>query len=378
MSDLQISLIVLGVLAIVALLGLNWWQDRRVRNKMQQTFSQTREDALLPGSEASAAPAPVSKKAAAAAKKPVAPAPTERREPAWQSEQDEDDDAPAMRREPAVGAAPDVPVGDQADPAVEALIDLVFERPVPGRELLPLVRELDRVGQKPLRVFLRTVDGEQYLKLRLDRDYAFVQIAVLLANRSGALSAAEWAQAWSRAERIAEQLDARIEGPDPAHVAEHARQLDQLCATLDTSVGLTLVPQRPQPWRVAEVLAHAHDAGFVEGTDPDRLEWRDDDGATRFVLIHPASEARGGAVAGRVSLLLDVPRSATSDTAFADMAQVARRLADVLEAGVVDDNGQPLASGSEEAVDAHLRRLYGQLAENGLRAGSARALRVFA
>jgi len=377
MSDLQIGLIVLGVALIVVVLGLNWWQDRRVRNKMQATFSPAQEDPLL----GDAAPEPVVKT------KPVkkaAPVPTERVEPAWQSAVADDaapdaDDDGVFRREPAVGAAT-LPRGDvdQPDTAVEALIDLGFARPVPGRDLLPLVRELDRVGQKPLRVFLRTVDGDQFLKLRLDRDYVSLQIAVLLANRSGALTASEWAQAWSRAERIAEQLDASIEGPDPAHVAEHARQLDELCAALDTSVGLTLVPQRPQPWRVAEVLAQAHDAGFVEGTDPDRLEWRDDQGAVRFVLVHPASEARGGAVAGRVSLLLDVPRHAASDTAFADMAHVARQLADVLEAGVVDDNGQPLADGSEGAVDAHLRRLYGQLAENGLKAGSPRAVRVFA
>lgn len=377
MSDLQIGLIVLGVVLIAVVLSLNWWQDRRVRRKMQATFSPASEDPLL----GEAAPEPTAK--AKPAKK-VAPAPAERVEPAWQDgvaaePAGASDDEDVFRREPAVGA----PVGarsdaEQPDAAVEALIDLNFPRPVPGRDLLPLVRELDRVGQKPLRVFLRTVDGDQYLKLRLDRDYASMQIAVLLANRSGALTAGEWAQAWSRAERIAEQLDASIEGPDPAHVAEHARQLDELCAALDTSVGLTLVPQRPQPWRVAELLAHAHDAGFVEGSDPDRLEWRDADGAVRFVLIHPASEARGGAVAGRVSLLLDVPRNAASDTAFADMAQAARRLAVVLEAGVVDDNGQPLADGSEGAVDTHLRRLYSQLAENGLRAGSPRALRVFA
>lgn len=373
MSDLQIGLVVLGVALIAVVLGLNWWQDRRVRRKMQATFSPASEDPLL--GEAAVPGEPVVK-----APKKVAPPPVERREPAWQDEPTPaaSEDPILERREPAVGAGVSGSDSEQPDTAVEATIDLTFGRPVPGRDLLPLVRELDRVGQKPLRVFLRTVDGDQYLKLRLDRDYASMQIAVLLANRSGALTASEWAQAWSRAERIADQLDARIEGPDPAHVAEHARQLDELCAALDTSVGLTLVPQRPQPWRVNEVLEHAYDAGFVEGNDPDRLEWRDDDGSLRFVLMHPASESGGGALAGRVSLLLDVPRHAANDTAFADMAQAARRLAEVLEAGVVDDNGQPLAEGSEGAVDVHLRRLYAQLADNGLRAGSPRAARVFA
>lgn len=38
MSDLQIGLIVLGVLLILLVLGFNWWQDRRVRRRMQEHF----------------------------------------------------------------------------------------------------------------------------------------------------------------------------------------------------------------------------------------------------------------------------------------------------------------------------------------------------
>lgn len=44
MSDLQIGLIALGVLLILLVLGFNWWQDRRVRRRMQAHFPSTEQD----------------------------------------------------------------------------------------------------------------------------------------------------------------------------------------------------------------------------------------------------------------------------------------------------------------------------------------------
>ncbi|MGH8815309.1 MAG: cell division protein ZipA C-terminal FtsZ-binding domain-containing protein, partial [Achromobacter pestifer] len=52
MSDLQIGLIALGVLLILLVLGFNWWQDRRVRRKMQSHFPTSEQDPLLGGAAA--------------------------------------------------------------------------------------------------------------------------------------------------------------------------------------------------------------------------------------------------------------------------------------------------------------------------------------
>ena len=413
MSDLQIGLIALGVVMIGVVLGLNWWQDRRVRRKMQENFPPSREDPLLGSQQPAETPtnglfARMRSEKKARDKKarsekarsetvrnePVVRSEsieTERREPAWDGADDEPVFAAAtadampgapLRHEPVgqvrdPGSRMDDP--DEPDEACEAVIDVVFPQPVSGRDLLPHVRDIRHVGEKPMRAFFRTTDNVHFSSLRLNETYASMQIAVLMANRSGALSATEWAQAWACAQRVADQFDAEIEGPDPKEVSNRARQLDEICAALDTSVGLTLVPQSPQPWRIPEVLSAARKVGFTENAEGNRLEWLDDEGAVRFTLVHPAAEANAsGAVVGRLSMLLDVPRSPASNSGFADMADVARQLAGILDAGVVDDNGLPLAQGSEGAVDTQLARLYVQLAQSGLPAGSERALRVFA
>ena len=392
MSELQIGLIALGVLMIGVVLGLNWWQDRRVRRKMQENFPPSREDPLLGGQQKTEPGKSAFARKSRIEKVRSEPVEVERREPAWDGSVDEPvfaaasdtDTAPvgAMRHEPVArvrDTASRVDDPDEPDEACEAVIDVVFTQPVSGRDLLPLARDIRQVGEKPMRTFFRTTDNMHFSSLRLNETYASMQIAVLMANRSGALSVTEWAQAWACAQRVADQLDAEIEGPDPKDVSNRARQLDEICAALDTSVGLTLVPQSPQPWRIPEVLSAARKAGFTENAEGDRLEWLDENGAVRFTLVHPAAEANAsGAVVGRLSLLLDVPRSPASSTGFADMAQVARELATTLDAGVVDDNGLPLAQGSEGAVDTQLARLYVQLAQSGLPAGSDRALRVFA
>ncbi len=47
MSDLQIVLIVIGVLIIAAVLILNWWQERRFHQQVESNFTQLKSDALL-------------------------------------------------------------------------------------------------------------------------------------------------------------------------------------------------------------------------------------------------------------------------------------------------------------------------------------------
>lgn len=376
MSDLQVALIVLGVVLIGLVLGLNWWQDRRVRQRMQEDFAPHAEDPLIPG------------QAGRGGRKPEAAEPL-RREPALGAARTGPERAepvlgnPEPRLEPAASAlAPTGQEGDdieEPDPACEAVIDLVFPHPVPAESLLPLVRDIHQAGQKSIRVFYRTSGGVHCARLRLGVSYASMQLAVLLANRSGPLSPTEWAQAWAKAQQVADQFDAEVEGPDPREIAQHAKQLDAVCASLDTSVGLTLVARGPQPWRLAEVQAHALELGFSDQGAEHRLEWLDRSGAVCFsLMVEPRDNRRQPDTTTQLTLLLDVPRSSAGmQTPFADMAAVARELAQNLDADVVDDNGEPLQEGSEPAVDKQLRELYHSLHQHNLTAGSPRALRVF-
>jgi hypothetical protein len=383
MSDLQIGLIALGALAILIILGINWWQDRRARTQMQARFPVGEHDALLKD----AAPAPFTEiqrrepnfgaeKAAAAAA--AAPGKPERTEPMVASGLEEDLNAAVLPVEEP--PAPEVVQhdADEPDPACEAVIDVVFNEPVAGDELAPFTLGLRHAGHKPLRVFAETAGGSHHASIRPESRYASLQVAVLLANRSGPLTSGEWAEALSRARVLADQFEGNVEAPADAAVFEQARQLDAVCAALDVQVGLTLVA-RAERWSAADVLTAAHQVGFAPLYDG-KLPWLDKQQRVRFTLTRGDNlsfESVASTSIGQLNLLLDVPRSPADPTAFGQLAAVARRLAAVLNADVVDDGGRPLADNAVLAIDRQLLERVARLEQAGLEAGSVRARRVF-
>ncbi|WP_144639812.1 cell division protein ZipA C-terminal FtsZ-binding domain-containing protein [Bordetella genomosp. 13] len=354
MSDLQIGLIALGVLFILLVLGFNWWQDRRVRRRMQAQFPGSEQDPLLGAGEFRAGAASVG-----------AAGPT--------------------RREPGIGSnsavasaeAPSAEADDaqEPDPACEVVIEVHFSEPVRGSDLLPYLQGLRSVGRKPLRVFAETDGHRHRARVHVQELYVSLQLAVLLANRSGALNAIEWSQAWARAQDLADRFDGTIESPDQQAALEQAARLDDTCAALDTQVGLTLVMRAPRS--ASDVLSAAMSLGF--SVDGPRLAWLADTGVARFSLSRAdgAPLEAGGAVVDRLYLLLDVPCSPADPHAFGRMVDVGRELSERLDADLVDDQGKPLAQGADEVIDERLQVLFQQLEQAGLPAGGERALRVF-
>ncbi|MCD0504091.1 cell division protein ZipA C-terminal FtsZ-binding domain-containing protein [Bordetella petrii] len=351
MSDLQIGLIALGVLLILLVLGFNWWQDRRARNRMQAHFPASEQDPLL-GAGESRAPSGESS----------------RREPGM--------GAPAAGQPQASSPGADADDPDEPDPACEVVIEVNFSEPARGADLLPYLQGLRQVGRKPMRVFADTDRGRHRARIHASESYSALQLAVLLANRSGPLTAIEWSQAWARAQDLAERFEATIEGPDQQAVLERAAKLDDMCAALDTQVGLTLLLGAPRA--ASEVVSVARELGFAP--DGPRLAWLADNGVARFTLSRGDGGAfdAGASALDRVLLLLDVPCSPADPRAFGRMVDVGRDLASRLQAELVDDQGKPLVDGAETVIDERLQVLFGQLDQAGLPAGSPRAQRVFA
>ncbi|CAM4151342.1 cell division protein ZipA C-terminal FtsZ-binding domain-containing protein [Kerstersia similis] len=373
MSDLQIGLIILGLVLIGVLLAFNWWQDRRVRRRMQQQFQPPAHDPLLDAEQgARSQTEPVLSQSA------VAPG-TERREPGMGGDTPAAEEtaaaAPVAPAAPAAmvtarGAA-DVP----ADSATEALISISFAAPVSGADLLGAVHPLRQQARKSLRFFAFSAQGTLRQHLTTQDSYASLHIAVQLANRAGAISQAEWLQIWSRAQDVAKRCNGKVSGPEQAAVLEQAVQLDRVAAALDAELSVTLALTEPRP--AAEVLAVAHELGFQSAGGV--LAWMSEQGLVRFTLARGdgALFEMGQAPLAHLSLLLDVPRSPADEHAFGRMVKVGRDLAARLDAHLIDDNGRPLADGAEKVIDQQLVRLYAQLDKAGLTAGSARALRVF-
>lgn len=338
MSDLQIGLILLGIVLILFVLLFNWWQDRRIRQKMQEHFPEREHDPLM-----GAAPG------------------GGRREPGFGLHEPEPDEQA------------DDPI--EVDPTTEVVVEISFAQPVPSESLHAAIQSLLKAGSKPIRIFAESEGGGHRARLRPGENYTALQLAVLLANRSGPLTDIEWSQLWSAAQALAERFDGAIEAPEQEQVLGRAGELDQLCAALDAQVGLALRLQ--DTLTVPEISGVLREVGFLPYGR--QLAWMSDTGMPRFTALLdgvPALDAQSSGV-NRVDLLLDLPNSPADEQAFSRMASVGRDLARRLKAELLDDQGHPVADSADQAIDKQLLELYGSLGQAGFEPGAQRTVRVF-
>src|SRR3546814_729442 len=269
----------------------------------------------------------------------------------------------AGRREPGLNLAPasdpDTEDAVDVDPHCEAVIDIVFAQPVPSDQLHAATHSLRQAGSKPVRVFAKADGGGHRARLRQGESYASMQLAVLLANRSGPLTDIEWSHLWTTAQSLAERFDGVVEGPEQSSVVQQAARLDEVCAGLDAQVGLALRLDGTQ--QVADITRRVKEAGFLPYGR--QLAWLSAAGVPRFVLLYDGVHVQDVQSAGvdRVDLLLDVPQSPADEQAFSRMASVGRDLAGRLGGTLVDDQGQPVAKSADEAIDKQLCDMYGKL-----------------
>lgn len=345
MSSLQISIIIFGVLAVLGVIAYNWWQEKKVQQRIKEQFPASEHDPLLNGLHA------------------INPG-SEIQEPSFSIEsgtaslsQEHDEDAP--------------------DALCEAVFDIQFVMPVLGSQLISHLQPLRTTGQKTIRYFAETSDGYHRARIQPLESYSSVQMAVLLANRSGPLRVEEWDRAVVYADNIAQAFDGTIDLPNKELVLNRAVELDELCASLEAQLSVKIQLEGTQP--VKAILTIAQRLGYSEyGAGHVRLH---ENGKPLFLLLlggELSSEVRSAGVES-VELLIDVPNSQIIDKPFTNLIHSAHELAKALNAEVIDEEGKPLKADNAviPMIDEQLAQVYQNLENEGFVAGSERAARLF-
>lgn len=401
MNNLQITLIVIGLVFIGLVLLYNWWQDQQAQKRLNRHFNQSDSDPLLDGQAGDqnrtaplqSTPRVISNHSDGPSLGQVDELQDDEPKMSFGPAYDDSDDS---HDETSVAVAPTTqPLAPEAkasqverpqrvaatdelgpDPMTEAVVDLRFEQAVSGRAIIEQMMRFPAADDKPTRYFAETEDGAYHAVIRPDVMYVALQMAVLMSNRLGPLQDVHWSAAMMIADEMAQQFDADVEAPSFKDIENRALDLDDLCASLDAQVGLTLLLEGPQPIRsVAEI---ARKRGFVEYRQT--LAWLNNQGVACFYMLFDglALNQVESASVERVELLLDVPNSPVDEHAFGKMVGAARDLAALLRASIVDDHNQPLEHDDlVVSVDAQIYEIYQRLEESGLSASSERARRVF-
>lgn len=425
MNELQVALVVIGVVAVVAIIIYNRIQERKFRQQAEAGFSGgARRDALM-DEAAAGAPRRVEPELREPSFDPDGALPAEHpggQEPHFGAALDDvDADAP-VTSEPAkqpsaesvtqTGAAAGVaktPASVTAfnptrprsaahavpDPvtrpavAVSAPHDemIEFRVRVYSEGILAAVFSdaINRSRQlpKPVRWLGWPVGGQAWEELLpwSEKHYQEVVVAMQLADRNGAVNEETLATLCNLVRETVAAHGLKAQCDDIAESLERARSLDLFCVDVDVLIGLNVVARGDETLPMAKVRLEANTAGMVLAADG-TFQLLDSRGEVLYSLCNHEStpftpdnlerlETHG------VTLLFDVPRVPDGIKTFNSMVALGRKLAHEVGGLLVDDNLRPLTDTGIDKIRAQLTQIYNKMEARGVPAGGRLALKLF-
>ena len=363
MSELQISLLLIGIVVVVAIYVYNSWQQRQYRRQFGKTFPARHEDVLVRSAQQEIM-----------AQSPPAP---------WQAESVE----AVLPEEPAV--LPEEPVklaADEICSLLEAATDyialIIPQKPVGADVLSPLWEQRFDFG-KSIQVCGRNAVSGQWEKVIVDSrlPYAEFKLALQLVNRSGAVSLNRLTDFRDIARRIAMQLRANMTLPDVAQTAAGATELDKFCANMDQMIGLNIVPSGKRILLGPEIARVAEQQGLSLQADG-AFHLLDTRGHTLFSLgsqdnVPFQHHTLSGMQIIALTLLLDVPRVELPTQRFDQMLTLAQQLASDLRAVIMDDHQVALHQGGMLLIREQIAAIEARMLAGNIIPGSSKARRLF-
>ncbi|MFO1337896.1 MAG: cell division protein ZipA C-terminal FtsZ-binding domain-containing protein [Burkholderiaceae bacterium] len=239
-----------------------------------------------------------------------------------------------------------------------------------------------RAGTKPFHVEGLNAETGDWELPRPGQRYGEFQAGLQMANRHGAVNEIEYSEFVQKIEAFAESRGAAVDFPDMLDAVARARELDAFASQHDAQLT-TILRANSTAWSVGYIQQAASRHGFVPGSVPGRLVLPAvEEGAPPVLVLGfdpqaALAEDPGHAALRELALSLDVPQTPESAEPFAAWQQCARKLADDLDATLVDDQGSPITLHAFAAIGLELDRLYRALESRDLAAGSAAARRLF-
>ena len=339
MTEFQLGLLLIGVVAIFAVIVFNRVQERSATKRAERAFGSQHEDVLL-------------------AETP------QRKEPTLVE--------PAVRK-----TSPEPEASTQAlpDEALDYVIALSPARSLSAAAFMEYWAPLEHrfakrvlaAGREEAGTWTRIAPGDPAA-------YGAFRAALQLVSREGVVSEGKLIEFRSEVENLAATLGASSIAPEMKQAMDRARELDQFCADTDIQIVLNLVPaagsEFPDPRLDAAITATG-----LERLADGQHALRDAQGRLLYTVFTVAGE-RQGEVA-KLAFLLDVPRAPEVRRAYESMVRFARQLSAGLGGSLIDDNGRPLDEQALAAIGAELDSVRQALEGRGLPPGGPLALRMF-
>lgn len=399
-SDLQLGLIALGAAGVIGVFAYNKWQERKHRAHAERAFRNDHPDVLIeppgerPAAERQAETAPVERIEPVIGEAPVEPAPAAET-PASAVAADTSPvsepavAAPANSAETDLEAAPQAaPEADETalqdiiDPRIDCIVRFEAAEPLAGHELWSAQRHAFELIDKPIRWFVLDAARNAWRELDPHDGGCFQQLCCTLqiADRRGPVTSGEMVSFSEGLQKLADRFLAVVDYPQREAVLADANRLDSFCAGVDAQIAVHVVAgEAPfSALQIAEIAA----ADGLQLRGDGMFHAEDGAGQTVFTLGNleaarfAAAELSGLHTHG-VTLTVDVPRVSNGVAAYDRMILLGLRLAKELGGDLVDDNRVGLGEPALLKIRDTIAQFQRQMAQQGMPAGSAAALRLF-
>ena len=148
------------------------------------------------------------------------------------------------------------------DPLIDAIAPVTVGQIVPGEVALQAQPSTRRAGNKPFAIEGMNQETKQWEPLQAGQRYLGFQAGVQLANRTGALNEIEFSEFVTKVQRFADALGAMADVPDMLNEVSRARELDQFAGEHDAQLSFML-RARQASWSAGYVQQNAQRLGFV-------------------------------------------------------------------------------------------------------------------
>ena len=408
MSDLQIALLLIGILIVAAVILFNWNQERRFKKQAAAAFHSPARDALptrsTPPNEAASRIEPRLREPVIGAidlpaddrtQKPDRSSLPPDHEPTFQVPFPRPQaDSPVQ---PRVNPAPVAPI---APPPVlkPAAVQVVPIPPAPYDELIEyrvhikgegipaavFAEDINRSRSlgKPTRWMGFPLQGADWEEIQAWREafYREVQVTLQLADRNGAVQQDELMSLCTLLQTTAQTHGLKIVCEDAGEALQRAHSIDHFCVDVDVLIGLNVVARGESAMGLAKVLKEVETTGMVLGVDG-AYRLLDSRGESLYTLCNhdaePFSHTALQQDTQAVTLQFDVPRVPDGLKVFDGMVSFGRKLANEVGGLLVDDNMRPLTESGIEKIRQQLADIYQRMEARGVPSGSRRALRLF-
>lgn len=340
MSELQLSLLVIGAAVVAAVYGYGAWQQRQYRRRFGSAFSQPQADALYAARSGDGT------------------------------------------KEVTAGLAAGQAACSTLDEDFDYIVELTLPGPMRASVLAPLWQQRFDFG-KSVTVCGRTGEGQPWERVVAEGlpTYIAFRLSLQLVDRGGPVSESQLAGFSELVGQIAHSIKAEAVLPDVAEAARHAQELDEFCAEVDQMMGLNILPGGNDLLLGRHVALVAERYGMVIQPDG-AFHLLDDRGRTLFTLSNfdntPFSrhELDQIEVVG-LAMQLDVPRVEQPTNSFDALMQLAYEVGRELQAEVVDDYRAPLNDGGVNMIRNQIAEIERKLLSRSIVPGSAKAYRLF-